>query len=561
MFRALVLALASLDDDEPAVWEVYDEDFAFAPGGAAGDHANAVVDNLDGTLTMRIDVYAGAGIRYDDGVFAMEVLCHATGRTEMALVDWDAGNSRAIVTTTTYLGQSSPATDRTAYSVRPLWVTPQNIVDGTEVTSGNPFGQDGTLTFDLPFAEDTNLSTGRRWAITEVNGVQAFWLRCRKTNGGAGGSTDLTSLQADTIDKAPWWVQIPVTQGELVDDALDDGTGDAFQRFTINAPDPVEGSWSFFVNNEEWSVISTLYGAQPSDTVVMVDETPDGQLEFVAGDGVTGKIVPDGATVAAEYRVGAAINGNVGAGRITQPQSSFPKLDDFDNPFAADGWKDRDAADATGRERMRWWLPAQARVARDVVVTVEDAENHAVDKFKVGSRSPIGRADGFESALDSQVITIFVLSPGGAQLSTDDLAAAGEYFNGRLIGLQRRGKRTVSNQQVQPVNATLRTINATVDIEVRKGRSGGVQAAVGAAVKAYLHPMSTGDDGRLQHRVAGKVSRALASNAAAAVVDRDSFVDINLEFTGEGDPTASVQLNAGELPIFGAVVVNVTEVE
>lgn len=552
MFTGLSLTLSS-HAAVTGVWEYYDELFYFNPGPDGGGSNAAVQDAGGGVLEMRLDTYTG-GLNMSDGAWTVEVRCLATGQTEECTVQWDAGNSRCMVQTSSYLGQSSPSTSPTAYEIRPLWVTLPGLIDGT-TDANEPLEQDGDLTWELPQTRDSYSENARKWLKKTINGVTAYWLRLRRCGTAGAGSTQLDGASNASADN--WWALLDMKQGQTVDEVIGQADGSSLQRYPLGSEDYAEGSLEVTVGGVLWSEVESLYTADPSDRSYQLVEDPDGTLVVEFGDGTNGLVPTGGGDIVASYRTKVATNGNVGAGSVESLEVAST-LKNPTNPRAATGWDQREGHDDAGLERLRRIVPGWARVGQKIV-TPEDAEYHAV-RFKTDDdRTPIGRADAAEDVSDVQVITLWVLGPGGGSVTADDLEDLDEYLNGRTVGQQRIGGLMLSNQRVDPYVATLRTINATVNVNILSGYEGDADKLIAAAVREFLGPMALDSTGAFVHRVGGKVSYARFGSVVEKAIT-EGLSDYTYEFTGEASPLVSVDLGSGELPTPGTVTVNVTAV-
>ena len=84
-----------------------------------------------------------------------------------------------------------------------------------------------------------------------------------------------------------------------------------------------------------WQGQRHLYGSGESDRHYLI-ERARGRLQF--GDGVCGRIPPDGAAIVARlYRSGGGRRGNVAAGTITQAAASLGGVEELFNPVPAAG--------------------------------------------------------------------------------------------------------------------------------------------------------------------------------------------------------------------------------
>ena len=89
------------------------------------------------------------------------------------------------------------------------------------------------------------------------------------------------------------------------------------------------------VNGETWSERESFLDASEDSAYFVVDTENDGRGTLRFGDGRLGKALPDGAIIAADYRVGNGTSGNVGADVLTTPLP--PGVERVRNPLPATG--------------------------------------------------------------------------------------------------------------------------------------------------------------------------------------------------------------------------------
>jgi len=142
----------------------------------------------------------------------------------------------------------------------------------------------------------------------------------------------------------------------------------------VSTPSGRAAALQVWVNGVRWREVETLYG-QPENAAVYevrVDEKGAGTVTF--GDGIYGARLPMGVgNVAAQYRVGIGISGNLGAGRVTILRSAPLGVKQATNPVpAAGGAPGQTAAQAAAS------APRAARVLARVV-SLDDFTDYALD--------------------------------------------------------------------------------------------------------------------------------------------------------------------------------------
>ncbi|MEV0898907.1 putative baseplate assembly protein [Actinoplanes sp. NPDC049802] len=147
---------------------------------------------------------------------------------------------------------------------------------------------------------------------------------------------------------------VPASHGETRDDPL--GSGDATARnqtFTLwqepltwlpsGDPSGARPALEIRVDGLLWQPADSLDGRGPAERVYVLATTPDGRTTVTFGDGVHGARLPTGQeNVRARYRFGAGPEGNLPAGRITQPVTRPIGVTGVTNPVPAGGGADPD---------------------------------------------------------------------------------------------------------------------------------------------------------------------------------------------------------------------------
>ncbi len=173
------------------------------------------------------------------------------------------------------------------------------------------------------------------------------------------------------------------THGETKRDVL--GSGDAslpLQKFALKqAPLTFISSTSaggaastleVRVNDLLWDAVPTLYGRGPRDRVYSIKVDEGGKATVQFGDGRAGARLPTGAeNVAATYRVGIGLAGNVKAGQLSLLMTRPLGVRGVANPLPASGAEDAEALDRA-RENAPFTV-----LTLDRIVSLRDFEDFA----------------------------------------------------------------------------------------------------------------------------------------------------------------------------------------
>ncbi len=158
---------------------------------------------------------------------------------------------------------------------------------------------------------------------------------------------------------------VPVTQGATrLDDSLGRSNGRPAQKFTLpKAPvlvDPLTNSPALELSvtsaglPETWIRVDDFYRSLPDDVHYMLDPQ-SGQITF--GDGRRGRVpVADSQIIAARYRVGGGLAGNVAAGTISKIKGKVRGIASASNVRAA-----HDGSDSEPMETVKLRAPHDLR--------------------------------------------------------------------------------------------------------------------------------------------------------------------------------------------------------
>jgi hypothetical protein len=172
--------------------------------------------------------------------------------------------------------------------------------------------QEGNVTKKVTFytSADTTIS-----AKTTVNGTESVGSRhgelisLRYTNDSlADGTTDIPGLEQN---------------GNVAGESLGTSSGSTNQKFVLSENQVVQDSVEIWVENGPssdiyalWTQVDNLIDANPTDTVYSTVIDANNFVSVYFGDGVSGMVPPNGATIKAKYVVGGGTDGNVPSNMI-----------------------------------------------------------------------------------------------------------------------------------------------------------------------------------------------------------------------------------------------------
>ncbi|MGE0229465.1 MAG: hypothetical protein AB7U23_13260 [Dehalococcoidia bacterium] len=534
-----------------AIVEVYDNHFRQRRVSTA---VGSVVDN-GGTLTIdveRLFANSAIGIQVLTGAI-VRVTSMSTGARADLPVTWDG--SKHVVTTSDYLGQSSPSTSGSDYMLSAEWLPPDApvAVSHATVSTQTEFAANATQTY----GEQTGSAIATRWSKCTVGGVEAFWARLRTTQI-ASSPTYPTSVSAAVHADNVWRLTCSATQGETVVDVLGTTTGQSFDSFRLNHEPYVEGSLSVLSVGgvTDWDMVSTTSSSDSNDQHFELLEDPSGFRSVVFGDGINGAIPASGQTVIATYRVGAHLNGNVGLNKVRNADAGVQFLSGVTNPRPATSWRQRDGADDAGIERLRRDIPGSTRT-RERAVTAADAEFLAVHRFATADgRTPFARALAVELGAGPKSTLLVCVGTGGSVPDSADIAELETWFNGRRVGLQRVGGRVNGNQSITPIAYTPLAVTVALTVEVVDRYAKQARTPIDAAVRAAFHPLARSADGGWRWWAGADVTDA-ATKGIVGSAGVAGIIDVSVTLT----PAAPISLAVSELPLLaGAPTINIIKV-
>lgn len=176
---------------------------------------------------------------------------------------------------------------------------------------------------------------------------------------------------------------VKATHGETVKETLGSGNGAlVHQSFTLKKPPLTytsastptggESSLELRIDGILWEEASSLYGLSNRDEKYTVRIEDNGSANVLFGDGISGARLPTGEfNVAAVYRSGTGLAGQVDAGLLTLLKTRPLGIKGVNNPLAASG-----AADPETLDNARTNAPLTVRTL-DRIVSLQDYEDFA----------------------------------------------------------------------------------------------------------------------------------------------------------------------------------------
>jgi predicted phage baseplate assembly protein len=262
----------------------------------------------------------------------------------------------------------------------------------TDTTGG--FNTSGQIIIHIP------LTGGKR----DINGKNAFWIRCRATEPRTGQGEYSRSPKVRAILSESIGYTVPASHGlRIRQELLGQSDGTPGQKFQLqNTPvlmrlpgETIEVETGTEGEYEPWQEVSSFADSGPEDRHFTCDSV-SGEVQFgpairqPSGDERQyGRIPPTGRWVRfSAYRNGGGVAGNVGKGTITVLKSSIPYLASVTNFDAARG-----GTDVETMESAKLRAPRVFR-ASPRAVTQEDYEYLALEASKKIARVRCLSGDG-----------------------------------------------------------------------------------------------------------------------------------------------------------------------
>ncbi len=335
--------------------------------------------------------------------------------------------------------------------------------------------------------------------ILRSAGLNATWAAQHETvvdevlgTGAGGGSQSLFLRRAPVLDGEVIEVRELAGDAAAVDvdrlraDVVSSGGTEADLRIVIGPSGDVGEVWV------RWYRRRDLLTA-PAAARVYTLEHRRGRVVF--GDGVRGRAVPVGATVAARsYQAGGGRAGNVAAGSVSQVLGALPYAASVTNPSPAAGGADPETLDAVSRR-----APLGLRTRRQAV-TAADAAAAAREASPAVARA-YARADVRPDGIpESGWLTVVILPYSTDLQPQPSLAlrrAVAEHLAARMPAAAA-GRLSVTGPRYAPVGAAATVLPASAAPAASSGVAAGPGQLLGTVftrLSAYLHPLTGGPGG------------------------------------------------------------------
>ena len=506
-----------------AMWEYYD--------GELEDAAPDVVTNLGGTLKIIIDsmLDTDGSVSYEG--LDVQVMLNDTGAAEMLVSEHDGANN--YVTTTGFLGQASPSTSVSDYTVGTNWHRVPGLDDNTN-DGNNTLELNGNIDFPVPKDMDED------WNKCEINGVEAYWLRLRIIS--------VLGPVAPVIDRVYWhkrdnYVCVACTQGRTRSDVnLATSDGSANQSYALTYSPVIPNSMTATVDAEVWTEVQSFLNSNSIDQHYVLTVDTDGIGTLLFGDSINGKAPNSGSIIAATYRTEAAYDGNVASRSIVQNRSGLGNLKEVYNPRQATGWAARRGSTPEDIERLKLEGPASLRVLGRAV-SPGDIEYLATTWKDVQYGGLFVRARAVEGGYGPKTIKLIVVGKSSTITSPVARSALDIYFNGDPAtgdsGI------IVANQRVTTVDYTPKVIHIVATV------TGGAKSTIETALVGLIHPLALMSDGITYRWEYG------ATITRAKLISAICSSDPNISDVTMSSPSANVTLQGDELPSLGTLSITV----
>lgn len=492
-----------------------------------------LVTNLGSTLELDLTDLLGTS---DRSGAVVRVVLSSTGAQETRVVQYVGGAN--IIRTTGLLGQSSVSLNEQDYVVGTFW---NEVSDTTDDTSD--FAEDGKISYTLPQNQSQN------WVTNTVNAVEAFWIRLRVVSVSSPVNPIADRLRIDTGKQ---YVTVPIIQGQTVaDEPLGSSNGVGNQEFLLTFRPIIEGTLLIEVDEgagfQPWNLKENFLSSNSASKDYTLEISGNDEATVKFGDGTQGKIpVPGVDNVRALYRIGADVNGNVGARTIIVNKSGISFVNRVFNPRQANGWAEKEGATDADIARLKVEGPASLRT-RGRAITTADFEFLATQFIDSNGSDLVARALAIEETFGVKTVEVVVVGQAGALLTELQREELRDFFNGnKVTGIEPS---IVTNHEATIVNYTPKIIDVTAVV------TGGNEAEIANAITALLNPEAKFNDGVTNRWSFGQEIPVSVIVSAVFEVDPVNIKKVVLtvpQAIGEAVP-----LNTRELPSAGTVSVTV----
>lgn len=259
-------------------------------------------------------------------------------------------------------------------------------------------------------------------------------------------------LGNETDASGKYLYSVEVIQGVTVEsELLGSSAGTPNQIFKLNYSPVISDSVSILINEgsgfDVWNRVVNFIDSDSisRDYVVTINDNDEATITF--GDGVFGKIPKVFSNgIFCTYRVGGGTQGNVGARKINQIDSTIAQVRETFNPSTA-------LVEGLDKESLED-IKRNAPVANRTIwgaLTASDFAEVTVTNF-----SEVGKSASYAVGDNNRDIDLYILLKSGAQISSALSESISEFFSedggGRkIIG---SGKLNIKDAVITPINIT-----------------------------------------------------------------------------------------------------------
>lgn len=529
MWNTLNIDVKSAAANIVGIWEFFDNDlYDIQP--------TSVSDIGGGSLEFDLTSLLGTSDRRGT---IIRVSLNETGTYQDVSSTWSGS---ANIATTNLLGQTSPSENEEDYTIGSAWkeFAQDSNLSFEDDTIGLTIG--GDILYNLPQDETNN------WQKTEINGIEAFWVRFRIITVSTPTSPTLNKCRMDTGKQ---YVISPVVQGRTVfDDPLGSSNGTPNQSFETTRDYFIDESETLTVDGEEWSRVDNFLSSGPQDKHYVVELSDNDRAVFRFGDGVLGLIPTIGqSNISVEYRYNAEENGNVGANTVTVDKTGLTFINSVFNPRQASGWAEAEGSTTESLEIAKLAGPASLRT-KEVALNGDDAIVLTKSFVAADGSKPFSRATYVEEAFGSKTIGLIVVGSGGVIPTSAQLAELELFFNGDKYAYPPVEKHYVANNEVVVISYTPKSVDITATVTASSEIT--AQQIING-LNLVIQPEAVKSDGITYEWDFGDtipVSRLI--HEIFSISDLVEDVDITV-------PSSDIILGARELPVAGTFSITIVE--
>lgn len=536
MFDQIDMTLsAAVTPGYVGVWEFYD------PSDTTINPDDVTVGA--GTITFELTTLLGSSTKVGTLV---EVTHVPSGAKYRGYTTYSGTNDLIVYT---YMGQvPTPSTNESDYVVKSFWKE-LDIISDTTISGSSSWAVDGRITYNIPQSQDDSWYKYNLYDQTDGEDKLAFFIRFRIVTL-AGGNAPIPNRVR--IDQGTQKIVLGLVQGKTVEDnplASSDGTAD--QEFILEQKPYVLASARIFVDEGggfvEWTVLTSLVRSRATDKHCMVDPLPDGTAKILFGDGTNGKIPSIGTNnIRAVYRVGADVNGNIGADTLSVNRDGVSVFTSVTNPRQGRYWVPADWSSRVALEKAKERGPNLLSTMRRCV-SPSDAEILALAfRTRLGVR-PIARAKAVEEMFGPKTIGLIVCGGGGAALTSDETEEVEEYFNGGTVygypGI------TLANHRVYLVNYSPKLISLNVNVQAYSVIT---ENLILELLGYVVSPVAVESNGKTYMWRFGQTVPLSKIQSEVFNLSPGNIFDVDVT-----SPTTDIALSFRELPLFDATSTNI----